>query len=79
MKVGRPVDLEDMLHEYIPQRELRSSDKQLLRCPNVRTEMGKRAFSYYAPFIWNSLPENVKQARSIGSFTERLKHHLLNV
>jgi hypothetical protein len=76
IKMGRPVDLEDMLHEYIPQREFCSSDKQLLRCPNVRTEMGKGAFSYYAPFIWNSLPENVKQARSIGSFTEWLKHHL---
>jgi hypothetical protein len=71
IKMGRPVDLKDMLHKYIPQRELCSSDKQLLR-----TEMGIRAFSFYAPFMWNSLPENVKQARSIGSFTEWLKHHL---
>lgn len=40
--------------------QLRSEDLFLLTVPKVRTELGKRAFSYAAPFTWNQLQNELK-------------------
>ena len=44
-----------------------------LLVPRVRTKQGEAAFLFYAPRIWNSLPEDVRQARTLTMFKSRLK------
>ena len=39
---------------------LRSQDTMLMTVPRVRTELGKKAFMFSAPFAWNSLQNELK-------------------
>lgn len=56
----------------------RSSEKILLRTPFTRTELGKTAFSSFAPKAWNELQAtvNLKVLPSINSFKDLLKSSL---
>jgi hypothetical protein len=77
LKFGSPSHLRELLNIHVPTRNLRSGEKQQLQRPLARTEMGKRAFSYCAPSIWNALPCSIKEDQSIGAFCDRLKSYLL--
>jgi hypothetical protein len=55
---------------------LRSADTRCLHVPRTRTGYGDRAFSVAGPRLWNSLPDSVKSASSLGTFKQRLKTHL---
>ena len=72
----QPYYLSELLHPYIPNRSLRSSDKHLLHVPLVKTALGRRSFSYAAPFIWNTLPLSLRTAESLSTFTSHLKTFL---
>ena len=72
-----PSYLGDLIKVKTNQRVLRSDGKDLLVMPRTNTEsFGKRAFSYAAPNVWNSLPEDIKSAHSVESFKKKLKTHL---
>lgn len=71
-----PSYLKDLLSTYNPTRTLRSQSKHLLHKPIPRLSFGQKAFSYSAPFVWNSLPDQVKSATSIQIFKKRLKTYL---
>ena len=68
-----PKYISDLLPRYEPSRSLRSSGTCLLSVPRIRTKHGAAAFSYYAPHIWNKLPENCRSASTLTSFKSRLK------
>ena len=69
-----PAYMSDVIHPYVPARTLRSSSSNLLQMPSARTITYKeRAFSIRARRLWNSLPLNIKQARSVNHFKELLK------
>ena len=52
-----PQYMSDILVSYVPSRSLSSSGTGLLTIPMPRTKRhGEAAFSYYAPSLWNSLP-----------------------
>ena len=72
----QPSYLSDLLHRHNPSRRLRSSDKQLLDVPFINTALGRRSFSYSAPFIWNSLPLSLRTTTSLSYFTSHLKTFL---
>ena len=56
-----PYYLTSLLLKYQPARLLRSN-RLLLQVPSVNNvAYGHRLFSYYAPIIWNSLPDNIKK------------------
>ena len=71
-----PKYITDLLTNYEPSRPLRSSGTGLLTVPRVRTKHGEAAFSYYAPYIWNKLPETCRSAATLSSFKSRLKTFL---
>ena len=49
--------------------QLRSTSSSLLQQPRSRMKhYGDRAFSYAAPRLWNSLPENIRKSASIYIF-----------
>ena len=72
-----PIYLKNMLCIYQPKRSLRSShDKFILEKPTPSlTSYGSRSFSHYGPFIWNSLPYEIRSLDNINSFKRKLKHH----
>jgi len=76
LATGQPTYLRVLLNQYVPSRQLRSSSQYLLEQRPVKTEFGKRSFSYMSPYIWNSLPYDVKLSQSYDTFKRRLKTHL---
>ena len=73
---GKPSYLSDLISPYTPSRSLRSFDSQLLTVPDIRSELGRRSFSYAAPTVWNSLPYSLRSSTSLSSFCRGLKTHL---
>ena len=73
-----PFYLRELLSPYILSRTLRSSSKSSLVIPrcNLKT-YGQRAFSYTAPVLWNSLPEDMRSCKSLTTFKTKLKTFLL--
>mgnify|MGYP001548919928 CR=1 FL=1 len=68
-----PSYLRDLLTEYEPSRLLRSASSGLLVIPPTHSALQRRAFTFAAPTVWNSLPLHVREAPSIDSFKSRLK------
>ena len=78
--LGGPTDPVEVL-SYVPSRSLRSSGTGLLTIPKPRTKRnGETAFSYYAPSLWNSLPENLRGSETVDILylKEIFKTHLFN-
>ena len=72
-----PAYLSSLLAYYKPTRTLRSSSKQLLQIPKCRLRnFGENAFSHFGPKIWNSLPVEIKYAKSVEQFKSKLKTYL---
>ena len=70
-----PSYLQDLLHVYSPNRTLRSAmDSTILvkPTPNYKS-LGERAFTFYGPKIWNSLPSDIRNIKSINTFKSNLK------
>jgi len=71
-----PSYLSSLLQQYVPPRPLRSSSCFLLREHPTVKKYGDRAFFNCAPALWNKLPRNIKQCKSVKTFKNRLKTHL---
>ena len=76
-----PAYLSDLLHLYSSSRSLRSSaDIRLLKSPLYKCKTkGDRAFSYFGPSVWNSLPRHIRNATTIDTFKSALKTYLFNL
>jgi len=72
----QPAYLFELLRPYTPDRNLRSSNQNLLVTPNIKSSIGRRSFSYAAPTIWNSLPPALRSASTLNHFLSGLKTHL---
>ena len=70
-----PQYLRDLLTVSKPSRELRSTTKSILVVPRCKSKMGERAFSISGPKLWNTIPEQIKEAKTILSFKKQLKTH----
>ena len=55
-----------------------SHDSTLLSIPRTRTRTADNAFQVAGPRLWNSLPTNMRQAKSLDIFKGQLKTHLFN-
>ncbi len=74
-----PAYLTSLLSRYNPSRSLRSQNSGLLVVPRIaKSTTGGRAFSYLAPKLWNSLPDNVRGSDTLSLFKSRLKTHLFS-
>ena len=73
-----PQYLADLLTIYTPSRQLRSSDDTCTLCiPSVHTKTyGQRAFSHFAPTLWNNLSKAIRNSESALSFKSALKGYL---
>jgi len=59
-------------------RQLRSASRGLLNFPRyIVSNYGRRAFCFAGPYVWNSLPEHIRQSISIAVFKRSLKTLLI--
>ena len=71
--------LSDLLLVYEPPRAHRSSGAGLLFNPKAGTKTyGEAPFSFYGPRLWNSLPEDLSAAGSVGIIKRKLKTYLFS-
>ena len=71
---GHSADyLKPLIEMHQPSRTLRSASRSLL-CP--QKNYGCRAFSFAALKLWNSLAEDIKNAKTGICFKNKLKTHL---
>ena len=75
-----PTYLSELLHIYTPSRTLRSSpDSRILKIQQYkRKTRGLRTFTYFGPYVWNSLPQDIRQCSTLTSFTTNLKTFLFS-
>ena len=72
-----PVYIDEMIQRYEPNGKLRSSSAFLLKQNKWNLKSyGFRTFTVAAPFLWNSLPLEVKSSPSLNIFKSKLKTHL---
>ena len=73
-----PSYIEELVTLKVHPRNTRlSADKLHLDTPRMRLKtVGDRAFSAYAPVVWNTLPLSVRERCSLDSFKRGLKKHL---
>ena len=72
-----PVYIDEMIQRDVPNRKLRSSSAFLLKQNKWNLKSyGFRTFTVAAPFLWNSLPLEVKSSPSLNIFKSKLKTHL---
>ncbi len=72
-----PAYLTSLLSCYNPTRSLRSQNSGLLVVPRIaKYTKGGRAFSYLAPKLWNSLPDNIWGSDTLSLFKSWLKTSL---
>ena len=59
-------------------RQLRSASRGLLNFPRYNmSNYGRRAFCFAGLYVWNSLPEHIRQSASTAVFNHSLKTFLL--
>ena len=66
----------ELIHPYVSERSLRSTDCRLLEVPRTRTLIGDRTFAVSGPTTWNSLPVSVRESDKLSSFESELTKHL---
>ena len=72
-----PLYLIELLTKYEPKRYLRSGTKSLFEIPKTSTiTYGERSFSFAAPYLWNNLPDSLRNISSYFQFRSNLKTHL---
>ena len=76
-----PIYFRELLHMYTSKRLLRSSFKAVrLETVNFKTKTyDYRSYSVHSPYLWNSLPENIKSIRSLSAFKYQLKTHMFKL
>lgn len=73
-----PTHLTKLINPYVPRRALRSADQLLQEQPTHKLKLtGLRAFSVCAPYLWNSVPLEIKSSASVSAiFKAKLKIYL---
>ncbi len=79
----RPVSERRLIENYV-NLEMRHNaflgvlESKLRASRIAKSTKGGRTFSYLAPKLWNSLPDNVRGSDTLSLFKSRLKTHLFS-
>ena len=78
LQSGTPSYLSSLINLNNPPRPLRSASLSLLHVSFTAKAVGRKAFRFAAPTIWNSIPQNIRLLPSIGSYKHSLNTHLFS-
>ena len=72
--------LSELLHMYSLSRTLRtSSDSRMLKFLQYKRKThGFRTFTYFGPYVWNSLPQDIRQCSTFPFSKTKLKTFLFS-
>jgi len=76
LTLSQPHYLADIITEYKPSRELRSSSQRTIARRQTKTVTGQRAFSFASRVVWGSLPESIRSCEALNPFKVKLKTFL---
>ena len=68
-----PKYMDDIFQKFENTRMTRYTDKTKLAIPFRKHEYGKNCLSYRGATIWNSLENNIKEAKSCNNFKHKIK------
>ena len=78
---GDPLHLAELcvpVADVAGRRQLRSASRGLLNFPRYNMpNYSRRAFCFAGPYVWNSLPEHIRQSTAIAVFKRSLKTFLV--
>ena len=75
-----PSYLTNLLISENPTTNLRSNQQNKYIIPRTNSKtIGNRSFFHAAPFLWNSLPADLRKSTSLFSFKKGLKTHLFSL
>ena len=78
--MGTPSYLSDLLHFEKHQQTLRSESTKLLHPgPRSKRNYGHSSFVVAAPRLWNKLPLEIREAKSVTIFRKKIKTHLFTL
>ena len=66
---GRPT--------YLRSQLVRTRNR--LYVPRIKSDYGKRTFRYYAPSVYNKLPNHLRTTDNVASFKKNLKTYLFSL
>lgn len=77
---GQPITIRDMLTLksscMVSSSQTRSTDDTtLLHIPKTKSKIGDAAFSVIGPRTWNSIPQKIREIKSIARFKSTLMEH----
>lgn len=75
LKGHGPMYISDLLHIYVPSRNLRSSSQFLLSEIKSKHSWGDRSFIVSAPRLWNQLPLKIRKTSTLSNFKKSIKSH----
>ena len=74
MAVNRSAYTVIIKHVYTPGKTLRPQNTQLSVVSKMwATSYGNRCFNYAAPSIWNTLPADIRESKTIEALKKPLK------
>ena len=73
---GEPQHLNSLLMDYKPTRSLRSAEEHLLVVPRTTLSSTSRAFCVPAPILWNNLPLDIRNSKTMSILRKLLKTYL---
>ena len=77
LKFGQPSYLSDLLKPYVPESNVQLRSGGRLNEPMLSSSTSsERCFEFYAPRLYNKLPDNIKSLNSVESFKKNLKTHI---
>ena len=77
LEKSAPPYLSHLLNQYAIPRSLRSSsDRTRLAVPRIRSKSGMRSFSHFGPSTWNTIPQSIRESKSLSVFKKSLKTFL---
>ena len=72
-----PIYISNLFKNYLPSRDLRSSDSEMLQIPFTRSStIRDTSLSHAGPQMWNLLPISVRKSPTVNCFKSALKTFL---
>ena len=75
---NQPAYLADLLVRPKCSKYLRSTNSNRFVVPRIKTKTGSRAFSLSGPALWNALPVQIRNAKTILTFRKLLTYWLFH-
>ena len=72
-----PIVFQDMFHFIFNIHSYSTRQSNSLHIPRYRTTRCKFSIRFHGPIVWNKIPTNLQQIKSLYLFKKKLKRYLI--